>query len=260
MTNSADILVKSIPLQLAAAQQSSEFSCDFDTDMECEPENTNEGWCNDNIDNDRDNEVDSNDNDGASQSGDQIPVANAGPDQTVGIGQEVLLDGTGSYDPEGKLVSSEWEQTSGPNVQLSGADTLQPTFTAPSEEESKDLTFELVVYDGEGPSESDTVTVTVQPTLPHTQPTARLGNTFSSTLSQVESTTVQLGNTFSSILSKINDPVSVLKQNDLSRLLPLAGLGVAAIVGMVAYAKHRSSKKSHLPGGNVAVITRGGID
>ena len=165
MTNSSDILVKSIPLQLAAAQQSSEFSCDLDTDMKCEPENTNEGWCSDNIDNDRDNEVDSNDNDCASQSGDQIPVANAGPDQTVGIGQEVLLDGTESYDPEGKLVSNEWKQTSGPTVQLSGADTLQPTFSAPSEEESKDLTFELVVNDGEGPSESDTVTVTVEPTV-----------------------------------------------------------------------------------------------
>ena len=232
MMNSTNILAKSIPLQLANAQQSSEFSCDLDNDTECEPENTNEGWCSDNIDNDRDNRVDSNDEDCASQTGDQIPVANAGQDQTVGIGQEVLLDGTASYDPENKLVSSEWEQTGGPTVELSGADTLQPTFSAPSEEESEDLTFELIVYDGEGPSEPDTVTVTVEPTLMDTQPTPGQLDP----LSQVGATAGQLGHTFDSTLSQISDPVSLLKESNLLRLLPFIGLGVAVIGGTAAYA------------------------
>lgn len=256
MMSSASILAKSTALQLANAQPSSEFSCDLDNDMDCEPENTNEGWCSDNIDNDRDNLVDSNDEDCASQSGDQIPVANAGPDQTVGIGQEVLLDGTASYDPENKLVSSEWEQTGGPTVEMSGADTLQPTFSAPSEEESEDLTFKLVVYDGEGPSEPDTVTVTVEPTLIDTEPTPSQLDP----LPQIKATADQLGHTFDSTLSQISDPVSLLKQSDLLRLLPLVGLGIAVIGGTAAYAKHRSSKKSQHKGSNIAVITRGGIE
>ena len=67
MMNSGDILVKSIPLQSVNAQPSSEFSCDLDNDMEGEPENTNQAWCSDNIDNDRDNSVDSNDEDCALQ-------------------------------------------------------------------------------------------------------------------------------------------------------------------------------------------------
>jgi K319L-like, PKD domain len=79
------------------------------------------------------------------------------------------------------------------------------------------------------------------------------------TLSQVQSTADQLGNTFYSTLSKIKDPVSVLKQNDLSRLLPLVGLGVAAIGGATAYGKYRSRKSQH-KGSNVEVITRGGLE
>ena len=65
--------------------------------------------------------------------------------------------------------------------------------------------------------------------------------------------------TFNATLSKIKDLVPVFKQNDLSQLLPLAGLGVAAIGGTVAYGKYRSKKSQH-KGDYVAVITRGGIE
>ena len=50
-------------IQPIAAQNSSDFSCDFDFDFNCEPENSNAGWCTDGIDNDRDGKIDSNDND-----------------------------------------------------------------------------------------------------------------------------------------------------------------------------------------------------
>ena len=60
-------------------------------------------------------------------------------------------------------------------------------------------------------------------------------------------------------LSKIKDLGLGLKQSNLSKLLPFAGLGVVVIGGAVAYGKYRSKKSQH-KGGNVAVITRGGIE
>jgi hypothetical protein len=39
----------------------------------------------------------------------QPPVADAGPDQTVNEGDVVDLDGTGSYDPEGTIVTYQWD-------------------------------------------------------------------------------------------------------------------------------------------------------
>ena len=81
----------------------------------------------------------------ADPSRDQVPVADAGQDQTVGVGQQVYLDGTQSR-PEGALNSIDWKQTGGPHVKLSDAHVLQPTFSAPSVDKSKKLTFELVVY------------------------------------------------------------------------------------------------------------------
>jgi len=79
------------------------------------------------------------------------------------------------------------------------------------------------------------------------------------TLSEVRSTADQLGDTFYSTLSEIKDLELGLKQSNLSKLLPFAGLGVAAIGGAVAYGKYRSRKSQHR-GANVAVITRGGIE
>jgi K319L-like, PKD domain/Bacterial Ig domain len=94
----------------------------------------------------------------------QAPIADAGPDQMVGIENEVPLDGTGSYDPEGAKISGEWKQIAGPNVELSGVLTSQPTFNTPSVDQTTELTFELVVYDDTGlSSEPDTVTITVEP-------------------------------------------------------------------------------------------------
>jgi PKD domain len=48
----------------------------------------------------------------------QPPSANAGPDQAVIEGNPVTLDGRGSIDPEGDIVSYQWTQTSGPSVTL----------------------------------------------------------------------------------------------------------------------------------------------
>jgi hypothetical protein len=87
------------------------------------------------------------------------PTADAGPDQAVKAGDQVTLDGTGSTDPDDASVTYAWTQTAGPAVTLTGADTAEPTFTAPVT--GSTLTFELTVTDGRGRSGTDTVDVVV---------------------------------------------------------------------------------------------------
>ncbi len=89
------------------------------------------------------------------------PTANAGADQTVRVGALVTLDGSASFDADpSQTLSYTWTQTAGTPVTLTGANTAQPTFTAPSE--ATTLTFSLIVTDSLGKaSTADSVTVTV---------------------------------------------------------------------------------------------------
>ncbi len=86
-----------------------------------------------------------------------LPTANAGPDQTVTVGAQVSLDGSGSSSPHGP-VSYSWTQIGGPSVTLNNASAAQPTFTAPAS--ATTLTFNLTVNDGPLTA-SDTVVITV---------------------------------------------------------------------------------------------------
>jgi hypothetical protein len=85
-----------------------------------------------------------------------VPIANAGPDQTVNQTATVHLDGTASEG--GKTF--KWVQTGGPAVSLTGANTSTPSFVAPKQNVL--LTFELTVS-GPGASSTDTVEVSVNP-------------------------------------------------------------------------------------------------
>lgn len=103
------------------------------------------------------------------------PTAVAGPDQTVAEGVTVLLDGTGSFDPNADLLTYSWSQTAGASVLLSDATAISPTFAAPTGLLSDaTLIFELIVTDGTYTSVADAVTITVL--APNQPPVANAGS------------------------------------------------------------------------------------
>ncbi len=92
----------------------------------------------------------------------QLPVADAGPDQTVSEGVLVTLNASNSTDPEGSPLSYMWTQTGGTQVSLSSQTAAQPTFTAPDVGSSgAALTFQLTVTNHEGLQSSDTCIVNI---------------------------------------------------------------------------------------------------
>ena len=90
------------------------------------------------------------------------PIADAGPDQSVFLGPAVVLDGSGSYDPDGDPVTYAWtfvSRPSGSAAALSGATTVGPTFVP---DLKGPYTLQLIVNDGALDSAPDTVVITVQ--------------------------------------------------------------------------------------------------
>tara|TARA_B100000700_G_scaffold29187_1_gene28068 strand:+ start:2443 stop:4149 length:1707 start_codon:yes stop_codon:yes gene_type:complete len=87
------------------------------------------------------------------------PIADAGPDQSVGFAELVILDGSASVDTDGNIETYQWTQISGSVVELSSPDEQVTTFTSP--ENQNILLFELVVVDNFGDSSMDTVSVVV---------------------------------------------------------------------------------------------------
>ena len=90
----------------------------------------------------------------------QLPVADAGPDQIVPVGAEVVLDGSDSFDPDGDSLTYSWEQMSGPAVVLTNPNQAAATFTAPAVQADTTLVFRLTVNDGKAPSQ-DQVSILV---------------------------------------------------------------------------------------------------
>lgn len=86
------------------------------------------------------------------------PVAVAGPDQFRYAAGTVMLDGSGSYDPDGDELTYQWLQISGDLVELSGADTARPTFDGRL---SSAYVFRIIVSDGKGGIDTDDVLVQI---------------------------------------------------------------------------------------------------
>ena len=99
------------------------------------------------------------------------PIANAGTNQIVESGARVTLDGRGSHDIDGDIVSYLWTRMGGSRnsgATLSNTNTVQPSFvadTVATGAHNVTHVFSLVVMDDEGASSTaNQVTITVEPT------------------------------------------------------------------------------------------------
>jgi hypothetical protein len=101
--------------------------------------------------------------------GNQPPMANSGADQRVNEGDLVTLNGSGSFDRDGEIVSYTWgiedSDDEAPAISLNGRNSSIATFTAPTVVGSVDANsylFELTVTDSHGLKGTDTSKVVVQ--------------------------------------------------------------------------------------------------
>jgi len=102
------------------------------------------------------------------------PVADAGVDQAVAEGSQVVLDASNSTDADDGIASYGWRQVNGPTVTLSGVDTATPSFISPDVESAgASLAFEVTVTDSGGLQ--DTATSLVNVTWVNTPPVADAG-------------------------------------------------------------------------------------
>jgi hypothetical protein len=92
-----------------------------------------------------------------------VPIADAGPDQTVDLGQELDLSGAGSSDPEGHTLTYHWSWVSRPpgsQAEIVGADdpatAVEVSFVA---DVAGTYTLKLEVHDGDVVSRTDVVNV-----------------------------------------------------------------------------------------------------
>ena len=94
------------------------------------------------------------------------PVADAGPDQSVFVNDLVILDGSGSSDVDGNLLTYSWAFTTKPNgslATLSDSTIVDPTFTV---DVFGTYVLSLVVNDGTVDSAVDTVTISTLNSAP----------------------------------------------------------------------------------------------
>ncbi len=99
------------------------------------------------------------------------PKANAGPDQDAMAGDEIALDGSASFDPDGGALQYVWTQTTGTPVTLSDPGAAQPMFTAVAPAGGSDtLSFLLTVTDQGGLQATDTCVVRVADNTPPPAP------------------------------------------------------------------------------------------
>ena len=89
----------------------------------------------------------------------QVPTADAGQDQTVSELVPAVLDGTGSFDNDGAILTYLWNHTSGPSVTLNATDIPSPTFTSPQVTSNQEVVFTLTVTDDGSSRDQDTVTI-----------------------------------------------------------------------------------------------------
>lgn len=96
---------------------------------------------------------------------DRPPIVIAGNDLVVTEGDTVILDGSGSYDPDNNALTYLWSQVSGTSVTIINPTSAIASFTAPVVAADENLVFMLSIT-ANGVLVTDTVTVTVLNTVP----------------------------------------------------------------------------------------------
>ncbi|EGM70813.1 glycosyl hydrolase family 18 protein [Shewanella sp. HN-41] len=121
----------------------------------------------------------------------KAPIANAGADVTVTGPSDVVLNGTGSRDPENGVLTYLWTQVSGPTIAIANADKANATIQLGAAQTDVAYGFSLKVTDPEGLSATDSVTVTNKADTPNQAPVVSVAAT----------ATVEAGKTVSIVAS-----------------------------------------------------------
>ena len=90
------------------------------------------------------------------------PVANAGSDQTVTAGDTVTLDGSASSDSDGTITGYLWSET-GSAVTITNNTSATASFVAPAVTATTTYTISLTVTDDDLATDTDQITITVNP-------------------------------------------------------------------------------------------------
>jgi hypothetical protein len=97
------------------------------------------------------------------RTGNDPPVADAGPDRNNAAAGVIQLDGSASYDPDGDPVTYQWVQELGPTSPISGATTAKAAFTAVV---GQVYAFRLTVSDDQGGKTTDRVQISTRTGVP----------------------------------------------------------------------------------------------
>ena len=88
---------------------------------------------------------------------DKKPIANAGLDQVIKDNQNIVLDASSSFDPEGKISSYLWKQIGNFEDNIITSHSMIYSFPIPEGLEENILEFKLIVMDENGKKDVDTV-------------------------------------------------------------------------------------------------------
>lgn len=93
------------------------------------------------------------------RTGNDAPIADAGPDQIGAPAGVINLDGSASFDPDGDPITFEWAQVAGPAISLTGANAAKASFTSV---EGQTYAFRLTVKDSYGLASVARVSITTR--------------------------------------------------------------------------------------------------